>query len=53
MNLKKITRAILGITISLSVASFTTGTRETPAIIEKAEQPNGYMMLEWFDTHMQ
>ena len=48
-----ITRAILGITISLSAAPFTTGTKETPATkeapatAEKTKKPHGYMIANY------
>ena len=50
-NRRIITRTILGITIALSAASFTTGTKETtatkesPATAEKAKKPHGYMII--------
>lgn len=44
MNSKKITRAILGITIALCVASFTT---EAQVTTSEVEQPHGYMIANY------
>jgi uncharacterized protein (DUF1330 family) len=44
MNSKKITRAILGITIALCITSFTTKAQITTS---EAEQPHGYMIANY------